>query len=113
MLNSSIVYHIESLLEMQFLCLIVVFYLRRFEAGPSEDHEEHAQEDLNILISLVFEHIFSYTCSIFRTYDIERNGQMDVNGIYRAKRETFLGTVEVFVDCIIFGYTFNYMIGSD
>lgn len=111
--NSSIVYHIESILEMQFLCLITIFYLRKFEGGSVQGDGFQNQEDLIILCSLVFEHVFSYGCSIFRTYDIKRNGQMDVNGIYRAKTETFLGNVEVFIDCIIMGYTLNHLMSAE
>jgi hypothetical protein len=38
---------------------------------------------------------------------------MDVNGIYRAKTETFLGNVEVFIDCIIMGYTLNHLMAAE
>ena len=74
MQNTSIVYHTESLLEMQFLCLITIIYLQRSSAVEFEDSERILYSDTMILIALVVEHIFSYSAAIFRNWDIERNG---------------------------------------
>ena len=77
-----------------------------------EDSERVLAQDKFILITLVVEHIFSYCSSMFRNWDIERNGQMDVNGIYRAPTESMLANIEVFFDSIIFGYTVNHMFNT-
>jgi len=61
----------------------------------------------------MFEHLFAYSASIFRKWDIERNGVMDVNGIYRAPTELLLANIETFLDSIIFGYTVNHMFSGN
>ena len=84
-----------------------------FQSGQNiqfEDSERILTQDKIILVTLIVEHIFSYCASIFRNWDIERNGKMDVNGIVRAPTESMLANIEVFFDSIIFGYTVNHMV---
>ena len=38
---------------------------------------------------------------------------MDLNGIYRAPKEYILQVIEIFIDCIIFGFAINSMMKQD
>lgn len=69
--------------------------------------------DNNVAISFVLmgEHVFAYCTGIYRNWEIEHYGKLDINGILRAKTESMLSTFEIFLDCIIFGYSANYMFG--
>lgn len=51
----------------------------------------------------MIEHIFSYLVELFRKYDIEKNGQIDINGTPRAKTESMLGTIQYFIICFFCG----------
>lgn len=42
--------------------------------------------------------------------DIKANGKPDIFGIYRAKNETFLKTIEIFIICLVVGFTINHLI---
>ena len=96
MQNTSIVYHTESLLEMQFLCLLMSTILQKwFSNVDFEDSENILMQDTIILVALGIEHVLSYSAAIFRKWDIERNGQIDLNGIYRAPNESILAQIEV------------------
>ena len=48
----------------------------------------------------------------FRKWEIQRYGVMDINGIYRAPKEYILQTVEIFIDCMIFGFSINHIIDN-
>jgi hypothetical protein len=110
MQSAIIIYHSESILEMQFMCLICFTFV--FEQKmPPEYHmnkEAHAKSNL-ILFSLVVEHIFAYFSGLFRVWEIKHYGKLDINGVARAQKETFLKTFEVFMDCLIFGFTINHI----
>lgn len=60
--------------------------------------------------ALVCEHIFAYICIYFRKWEIQRYGVMDINGTYRAPKEYILQTIEIFADCMIFGFTINHIV---
>jgi hypothetical protein len=55
----------------------------------------------------------SYLAALYRKWEIERFGTPDVNGFMRGKVESALGTLELFVVCVLIGYTLNYMIALD
>ena len=61
---------------------------------------------------MIFEHLFSYACHMFRLHEIQKNGYPDVNGILRAPIESILSTVETFFDCLLFGYTLKHLIDT-
>ena len=73
MQNTSLIYHSESVLEMQFLCLVTLFFLAGNDIGMSGV----------IMIALIIEHIFAYMSGIFRKWEIEHFGKLDVNGVMR------------------------------
>lgn len=54
-------------------------------------------------------HIFSYLVHYFRIHDIKLNGKPDMNGVYSARRETFISNVETFLICIVIGFTMKHM----
>lgn len=112
MSNSSIIYHSESVLEMQFLCLITFQFLIKFPFQEITDnpHAEDIFDSKLIMYALIGEHVFAYISGIFRTWEIKKYGKVDLNGIFRARRESFLSTVEIFLDCLIFGFSINHMV---
>ena len=57
----------------------------------------------------MIEHIFSYISANYRKWEIARYGIQDVNGIFRAQKEYILSLIQIFVDCIIFGFCINYL----
>lgn len=57
-----------------------------------------------IFFGMLFLHIFSYFCHIFRLNDIKNNGKPDVHGVLRARRESSLKNIENFLNCIICGF---------
>lgn len=48
-----------------------------------------------------------------RKFEVGKFGQPDINGVLRAKRESFLGTMEVLIASILFGYIVNYLTNLD
>ena len=76
MQNSSIIYHTESILEMQTMCLAVLIFLHHYWATPDKrDYPEPTNEGILVspmVLMYVFlgEHIMVYIFGIFRTYDL-------------------------------------------
>jgi len=62
---------------------------------------------------LFLEHIISYFSNIYREYEIEHYGQPDVNGVYRAKKESLMRTIEVLFDCILVGWIIKHLLMLD
>lgn len=111
MQNQSIIYHPESILQTQILCLISTWIVHTIftpkKKNEKPDHFTH------IFIILLIEHICSYLAGVFRNYDIGKNGRIDINGVLRAPRESLLASLEIFFDCILFGYTIKLMLDQD
>jgi hypothetical protein len=59
------------------------------------------------------EHIFSYIIAFYRARDIQKNGQIDINGVKRAPKELFIGNVQFFIATVIIGFSINYFLDSD
>ena len=59
---------------------------------------------------MLIEHIASYLIELFRRYDIAKNGQMDINGVPRAKTESILATIQYFFICFLIGYILKEII---
>ena len=105
MQNTNFVYHPESLIEMQIICLLSIF--------AYENRNNFSDIDINdssntIMLTLLIEHIFSYICAFYRSYDIEKNGKIDINGVKRASKELFIGNIQFFIACIIIGFSINH-----
>lgn len=85
MSSALIIYHSESLLEMQFMCCITfAFILTPNRVMDSSINYEAQDKSMLVLYSLIGEHIFSYFSGIFRTWEIKHYGKVDVNGVARA-----------------------------
>ena len=69
MQSAIIIYHSESLLEMQFLCLIIFAFVLEPLEGDSKVTPAHEKSHI-ILYVLIAEHIFAYFTSIFRNWEI-------------------------------------------
>ena len=65
------------------------------------------------MVIMLIEHICSYSAGMFRVYDIAKNGKVDINGVKRAPRESILNNIEVFFDCILFGYIIKLMMDQE
>jgi len=75
-------------------------------------HDETTNKDSGnemIINILLIEHVFSYLAGIFRNWEIARYGKTDMNGIMRAPKETLLSTLQIFVDCILFGWSIYHL----
>lgn len=60
-------------------------------------------------MALAIEHIFAYVCDFYRKWEIKTYGQLDMHGIYRGKREGYLQIVEIVIDCMVMGFSFNHL----
>ena len=112
MQNSCIVYHSESILEMQIICLFGIFTIEEFMNWHDFDNP-HISENRYICIVFACEHLFSYVCTFYRKNEIQLRGVPDINGILRAKNESILGTIEIFIDCMFFGYVIKYLVETE
>jgi hypothetical protein len=116
MQNTNFAYHSESLIEMQILCSALIYYYterKLFEQGTLLSEFIKVGSSELILVTLNFEHIFSYFCAFFREYDIKYNGNVDINGIKRAKNESKLGSLQFFIACLIIGFAINHYLESE
>ena len=84
MQNQSIIYHYESILEMQVLCFAFIYLMFVYNNKQVEDHMVSHGTIMNCLL---IEHIVAYACNSFRNYDIKKNGVPDAHGVYRAPTE--------------------------
>ena len=66
-----------------------------------------------LMVCLLCEHMFSYIVAFYRARDIERNGQIDINGVKRAPTELFIGNIQFFIACIIIGFTINFFLDNE
>ena len=73
------------------------------------DDSTKADHVKNLLHALVFEHIFAYICDFFRKWEIKNYGILDMHGIYRGKRESHLQIIEIVIDCMIMGFSYNHL----
>lgn len=63
-----------------------------------------------LLIAMGTEHGLGYFIAIFRSYDIENNGILDINGVPRGKVESLLGALQFFYVCLILGFEIRFFI---
>jgi hypothetical protein len=73
MQNSCIIYHSESILETQILCLLLIVIIEEFMNLYEKRVENN--ENQNICMALLIEHIFSYSCTFYRKQEIKHSGQ--------------------------------------
>ena len=71
MQNTSTIYHIESIIEMQLICLTCsIMFGKGFKSVQYEDNSEIHR----ILNYLMFDHVFAYLSDYFRKWEIARYG---------------------------------------
>lgn len=105
MQNTSFVYHPESLIEMQLMVLLSIFVFTNKDNLEGYDFKKPVNQ---IMIGLFIEHIFSYGCAIFRSYDIYKNGKIDINGVKRAPTELFISNIQFLIACILIGFSIHH-----
>jgi hypothetical protein len=99
MQNSSIIYHTESILEMQMCCLIAMIMLTEYWSDVRNyGQDPNKPKSFLLIYMLIGEHFFSYLFGIFREYDLRHNGEKNKHGIESAPRETKLRYLEIIVD---------------
>ena len=119
MQNSSIIYHPESLFEMQIMCIALLwafqsYILEHLPVGKKQVEEQgHLAQAQIIFLALTIEHCCSLVISIFRQWDIATNGKLDINGVPRAKTESTIELVQIFVACLLTGYTIRFLASLD
>lgn len=59
---------------------------------------------------LAIEHVLSYISGYYRKWEILNYGVMDVNGTYRAPKETIISMFEILIDAIILGFLMNHLV---
>lgn len=99
---------------MQAIVIYIIYFdvsLRNLILGNVEV-KPFAKHDI-ILVALMVEHLISYLISFYRSKDIELNGQIDINGVKRAKTELFLYNLQFFFACILIGFTINHYLEED
>jgi hypothetical protein len=111
--NSSIIYHTESILEMQILCLISIIFInnmwndfRKYGKLSKVDGalfglaiDEMSYKFMYILLA---EHLMAYLFDIYRKYELKKHGKANKFGIEQAPCETCLRLIEIIIDVIIF-----------
>lgn len=115
MQNSSIIYHTESILEMQMCCLIAMILLTVYWAdklGYNKD-KDNLSQSMMLMYVLIAEHILSYLFGLFRNYDIDKNGKKNKRGIESAPRESALRIFEIIVDLGISVWILVSMLSKD
>mmetsp|Transcript_8499 Transcript_8499/g.14296 ORF Transcript_8499/g.14296 Transcript_8499/m.14296 type:complete len:728 (+) Transcript_8499:520-2703(+) len=124
MQNSSIIYHTESILEMQTACLImnaVLTSLWRTNQqygvksneydGPMSALGVGVWENTYIIVYILLgEHIISYLFNIYRNNELSRRGVPNSRGVMTAPVESKLRYVEIFMDILIFAYVILHIV---
>lgn len=97
-------------------CTIILGLSNMIMESVEQEHGQH-EEALSVnsrfVIMFLVLHCVSYLVHYFRIYDIKLNGQSDLNGVYSAKRESFVSNVETFIICIIIGFTVKHLYEMD
>jgi hypothetical protein len=96
------------------MCIIYIWYVQNYsddKAIVTSVEEKVMQENqVFILYCLFGAHIISYIFDIFRAYEIKKIGRPDINGVIRAPIEMTLQITEIFINCILFGFTIKNLV---
>ena len=119
MQNSSIIYHTESILEMQVMVLILVKVLSYFfyeklgygKLSQGSNFMGMKNDDYSnlMMIILLVEHVMSYSFGMYRDYELKHKGTPNKYGITTAPCESKLRYIEILVDFVIFVIVFIHM----
>tara|TARA_B110000285_G_scaffold149011_1_gene166330 strand:- start:1029 stop:2306 length:1278 start_codon:yes stop_codon:yes gene_type:complete len=117
MQNTSIIYHTESILEMQIITLIACYILNdswahnfgynKDQIDPVSGYSKANTTKVWFFI-LLGEHIVSYLFSLYRSWELKTKGVTNSYGIETAPCESYMRYFEIFVDFIIFGAVIFY-----
>ena len=87
MQNTSIIYHSESIVELQIVGIIIMHLAKEYTSHYT---------NYRIVIVMLCAHIFSYVTQLYRDWEQETYGKLDINGVLRAKKEFILSVIEIF-----------------
>lgn len=115
MQNTSFLYHPESVSEMQLIAMLIVWSQLTLDLPESfqlfsEENKKNETRLHAIFVALLIEHVTSYFIELYRRYDIAKNGQLDINGVPRAKTESALATFQYFYICFLIGYILKELV---
>lgn len=89
--NIPMVYHNESISEMQLMCLAASYIMEK-KLGPS-DWNSIENFGLVLFWLLVAENSYNWVTEMYRHWEIDYRGRPNIHGIKRAKVETVLRSV--------------------
>lgn len=107
MSNTGIIYHVESITELQIIGLCS-FAILQFFVEEVKTRDPIYMEVL--LAALLLEHVYAYIAQHYRKYEISVRGVTDVNFVKRARIESFLKSIQTFYNCVVFGFTMNFLL---
>ena len=113
MQNTTIIHHIESIIEVQLISIYVFCFLIRSYTDGKFEHSEKPEFESGpsaIVYSMLSHHLMSYLFAIYRKFELKNRGKPDMNGVVRTSRESLLSTLEVLLASILFGYCINYFV---
>ena len=111
MQNSSIIYHTESILEMQICLILAMLYLTDlWNIDKGYVNQPGKSQSMIFMYILMGEHLVSYCLGIFRDFDLKQNGEPNKYGIEFAPREQYLRIFEIIFDLAIFIWYAIYFI---
>lgn len=96
---------------MQILASAIVLSMKTLQFHEDESAisiDTHMPNYDYVVLYLVL-HIISYLVHFFRIHDIKVNGKPDMNGVYSARRESFVSNCETFLICIVIGFTVKHL----
>ena len=111
MQNTAILYHPESIAEMQLIIISLLshYCLYGFEIPANFlEHEDSINTSIAalkvIFICLTCRHCASFFIELWRRYEIEKFGKLDVYGVPGAKYEGMCGGMQYFFICFLIGF---------
>lgn len=113
MSNSSIVWHQESINELQIFCLVTFsFFFESLDYGNFEKDGGYftSEKPIGLVYCLLIHHIIQWIFSVYRKKEIDKRGKPDINGVLRGSCESILATLELLMSSIMFGYMLNYFL---
>ena len=97
MQNTNVIYHPESVIEFQVLCLLMC----KFFHGQWAKQFLYNTENNLLMNKFLAEHIMSYFIDIFRHYEIKKHGEQDERGVQKANIESKLNCLQILIRVVL------------
>lgn len=114
MQNTGIIYNPQAIIETQIITTLGIYIYQVNYAGFDLNYHDGTSMDPDkklhtIILALLIEHVTSYFIAFFRQYDIEQNGELDIQGVPQAKRESAIANIQYLFVCLIVGFSVKQM----